>query len=479
MRAGRLTAEVGSAAVPGFEQRYGAAYGVDRVGVRTSTGAAVIEPPETPMYAYDFVNLLAAALTKAGSTDPAKVPRALEEVTVEGANGDERGVQPLESRRRRRRRRVLRALPRYDVFTRQGRPSLRDASDDPADAVMRVLPAAIVAALACAGTARAEQHIALPSPIAPLSAQPPLAGGARTSAENVAHSVSASTTVTVAIDDAGTPFAVTATQRLDVRGLGDYFFTIGAPVLTVRAPGDSASVPGMRTGSIVWAGFNPGERLLVARATLEPAKVLAALPLRVRIHGGTVMLENTTSVTVGAFTADAPRAPLLAYLARLRGEVSHGQAPLQTAVAVTSTPTNVRLTVAAPLHVTGTIGNQRIDLVLTGRTRIRGSGRIDLRAEPIERVDAVTAASGRALLRAGDSGDAHTRPRAPIRRVPRESRSGRLQPNALRRTGREPAPCRADRGSRTPPSDMGRDGARRRPRSPQRSRPAPRSGSRS
>jgi ABC-type branched-subunit amino acid transport system substrate-binding protein len=42
------------------------------------------------MYAYDFVNLLAAALTKAGSTDPAKVTKALEEVTVEGANGDER-----------------------------------------------------------------------------------------------------------------------------------------------------------------------------------------------------------------------------------------------------------------------------------------------------------------------------------------------------------------------------------------------------
>lgn len=264
---------------------------------------------------------------------------------------------------------------------------------------MRVLPAAIVAALACAGTARAEQHIALPSPIAPLSAQPPLAGGARTSAENVAHSISASTTVTVAIDDAGTPFAVTATQRLDVRGLGDYFFTIGAPVLTVRAPADSASVPGMRTGSIVWAGFNPGERLLVARATLEPAKVLAALPLRARIRGGTVTLENTTSVTVGTFTADAPRAPLVAYLTRLRGEVSHGQGPLQTAVPVTSTPTNVRMTVAAPLHVTGTIGKQRIDLLLTGRTRIRGSGRIDLRAEPVEHVDAVTAASGRALLR--------------------------------------------------------------------------------
>ena len=88
--AGRLTAEVGAGPFTGFTARYVAAYGVDRVGVHTSGGSDVTEPPETPMYAYDFVNLLASALTKAGSTDPAEVTKALEEVTVEGANGDER-----------------------------------------------------------------------------------------------------------------------------------------------------------------------------------------------------------------------------------------------------------------------------------------------------------------------------------------------------------------------------------------------------
>ncbi|MGN6797726.1 MAG: hypothetical protein ACTHKS_06215 [Gaiellaceae bacterium] len=263
---------------------------------------------------------------------------------------------------------------------------------------MRIV-VSIAVALLCAGTARAEQHIALPSPIAALSAQPPLAGGARPSAEHIAHSVSASTNVMVSIDDAGTPFAVTATQRLDVRGVGDYSFTIGAPVLTVRAPADSASVPGIRTGSIVWAGFNPDERVLVARATLEPRKTLSALPLRVRISGDTVTLENTTRVRVGTFSADAPRAPLVAYLARLRGEVSHGRAPLQTTVPLASTPRNVSMTVTAPLHVTGTIGDRRIDLLLTTRTRLHGSGRIDLRAEPVKDVDAVTSTSGRALLR--------------------------------------------------------------------------------
>jgi ABC-type branched-subunit amino acid transport system substrate-binding protein len=43
------------------------------------------------MYAYDFVNLIAAALLKAGSADPAKVTAALNQVSVEGANGDSRG----------------------------------------------------------------------------------------------------------------------------------------------------------------------------------------------------------------------------------------------------------------------------------------------------------------------------------------------------------------------------------------------------
>ena len=264
---------------------------------------------------------------------------------------------------------------------------------------MTRVAAVLVAALACAGAAHAAQPIALPSPIAPLSAQPPLAGGARTSAENVAHSVSASTNVVVAIDETGTPFAVTATQRLVVRGLGDYFFTIGAPVIAVRAPADSASVPGMRTGSIVWAGFNPDERLLVARATLEPAKAVTALPIRIRVSGDTVTLENETSVSVDSFSADAPRAPLVAYLAGLRAEVAHGRTPLQTSIPLASTPTNERITVTAPLHVTGTIGPRRIDLMLTGRTRIHGQGRIDLRVEPVEHVGEITATSGRALLR--------------------------------------------------------------------------------
>ena len=92
---GRLTAEVGPGPFNTFNRNYVTAYGVDRVGVKTRAGLEVIQPPETAMYTYDFVNLLAAAVLKAGSTDPPKIAAALEEVTTEGANGDERAFNKV------------------------------------------------------------------------------------------------------------------------------------------------------------------------------------------------------------------------------------------------------------------------------------------------------------------------------------------------------------------------------------------------
>jgi branched-chain amino acid transport system substrate-binding protein len=88
---GRLTAEVGTGPFQAFERRLESEYGVERVGVKTRSGRDVIQPPETAMYAYDFVNLVAAAIAKADSTEPAKITAALEQVSVAGANGDSRG----------------------------------------------------------------------------------------------------------------------------------------------------------------------------------------------------------------------------------------------------------------------------------------------------------------------------------------------------------------------------------------------------
>jgi ABC-type branched-subunit amino acid transport system substrate-binding protein len=88
---GRLTAELGPAPYQSFAQRYEQVYGAEKVGVKTKAGKEVVQPPEFAMYAYDFVQVLAAALQAAGSPKPAAVAKALEQVSVRGVNGDERG----------------------------------------------------------------------------------------------------------------------------------------------------------------------------------------------------------------------------------------------------------------------------------------------------------------------------------------------------------------------------------------------------
>jgi branched-chain amino acid transport system substrate-binding protein len=85
---GRMTAELGPGFFYAFEAKYESAYGAAKVGVRTPGGKSVIAPPDYAMYSYDFGNLLAAALRANTSGDLSK---ALEQVTVRGANGDERG----------------------------------------------------------------------------------------------------------------------------------------------------------------------------------------------------------------------------------------------------------------------------------------------------------------------------------------------------------------------------------------------------
>jgi branched-chain amino acid transport system substrate-binding protein len=88
---GRMTAEVGTAPFESFQSQYESTYGADKVGVENAEGQAVAQPPEFAMYAYDFVHVLTAAIIRAASTDPEKITAALNQVTTQGANGDERG----------------------------------------------------------------------------------------------------------------------------------------------------------------------------------------------------------------------------------------------------------------------------------------------------------------------------------------------------------------------------------------------------
>jgi branched-chain amino acid transport system substrate-binding protein len=88
---GRLTAEGGVGPWYQFARSYREKFGLERVGVKTPEGVEVVQPPELAMYAFDFTNVLAAAVYEAQSTDGAKVLAALDQVSVKGANGDNRG----------------------------------------------------------------------------------------------------------------------------------------------------------------------------------------------------------------------------------------------------------------------------------------------------------------------------------------------------------------------------------------------------
>ncbi len=91
----RLTAEAGSGPFYSFQRDYNDMFGAQKVGVKAPDGRDVLQPPEFAMYAFDFVNVLAAALHEARTPDGAKVLAALHQVSVKGANGDSRGFNEV------------------------------------------------------------------------------------------------------------------------------------------------------------------------------------------------------------------------------------------------------------------------------------------------------------------------------------------------------------------------------------------------
>jgi ABC-type branched-subunit amino acid transport system substrate-binding protein len=114
-----------------FQNAFEAAFGAQKVGVRGADGRPVVQPPDYAMYPYDCVRLVAAALRSAGSTDGAKVLAALDQVSIEGANGDSRGFNE-KSRE---------GVVDDDVyFARFAGLEYRPVKDDPLSSTLPVLP---------------------------------------------------------------------------------------------------------------------------------------------------------------------------------------------------------------------------------------------------------------------------------------------------------------------------------------------------
>ncbi len=318
---------------------------------------------------------------------------------------------------------------------------MQDANDSddhhPAGLIrLAVLAAALV--VASTATAAEPHFVALPSPLTPLTASPPLGGGATATGEGHPHRVFSTLAVRVSVDDTGAPFALRATQRLDVRRIGDYSFTIGAPVTDVAAAPGSTGEPGLRTGAVLWQGFNPGRRILAATVELEIAAA-AALPLRIEVANGRVRLVNATAVRTVAYAADGDAAQLRTYLAALRDAAARGEPPTGGGASVSSGPQQIHVTVSAPLAVDGTIGNRRIHTTLGGTGRSlnaafpAGTVRLTVRPEPpLELLDPPPGESGRALFSTRDPRLTRVGPLTTVRHVPRQSRPCRAEQGNLR-----------------------------------------------
>jgi hypothetical protein len=159
----------------------------------------------------------------------------------------------------------------------------------------------------------------------------------------------------VGLDDDGRPNAVRVLHTLVLKRLGDYVFTIPAPVKSVTPGPGTESQPGKRQNQILWEGFSPGRRVLSAWADLRVAESVAGLPVEVRVDPGIVTVRNTTAVTVPSFSADADPASIAQVSARVRSAVKANVFPEGLNVVLRGKKTPERVRVAAPLRVRGTV----------------------------------------------------------------------------------------------------------------------------
>ena len=259
----------------------------------------------------------------------------------------------------------------------------------------------VFVALWSVGAAGAET-VRLPSPTQPLGSEPPLrAVGPVVQAQLPSPPrIDNSQQVLVGVSASGAVANVRVRQRLTLRGVGDFFFQVPAPMRDVRALPESQSEPGLRRNAILWQGFSPGRRVLAAELQLVPGGVASALPLRLERHDGGITLRNTTSIEAEGFVATARRSALRRVLARIRRQAPLRR-PVAPAVEIEGPTTRRRLRVDAPLLIRASVTREgrvmrRMQFVLggprPGRTTIQAPEGADvtLTAVPVPLVGDLT-----------------------------------------------------------------------------------------
>lgn len=196
--------------------------------------------------------------------------------------------------------------------------------------------------------------------------------------------------VVVGVDGKGSPTSVRVLHRIFVRPQGDYVFSLPAPVSAVTPGPGTQSTPGQRKNELLWQGFSPGGRVLAAWVDLRTAESAGSLPVRVRLQTTvertrsrdlrtTLTVENVTQASARGFTADAEPLSVAQALDELGRAVRRDVAGEGIFVKALGAVRPVRIPVAVPVRVEGTLtfapGTARIAGAPDGVVRV--SGRLD------------------------------------------------------------------------------------------------------
>ena len=236
--------------------------------------------------------------------------------------------------------------------------------------------AASALALAPHGAAADPPVVSLPWPPTVLPKTPPLApatAGVVPLSPRFIGKIASRERVVVGLEDDGTPRSVRVLQTIDVKALGNYVFTIPAPVRSVLPGPGTESQPGRRENQILWQGFSRGHRVLAAWADLRAAESVGSLPLRVRVttevdgsplragekRSGdlrvTLTAENATVASAKSFTAEPEPVDLALVLGRIRSAMRRDVFAEGLNIRLRSPMKPVTVRVAAPLRLDGTL----------------------------------------------------------------------------------------------------------------------------
>lgn len=265
--------------------------------------------------------------------------------------------------------------------------------------------ACAVCALASVGAAAPPtQQVVLPGPVPYPTDSPPLVGGGVQPQMYLTPGlhVDSNEVVRVGVDGSGRATAIHVRQQLEVSGKGDYQLAVGGPIEGVRRGARSQSEPGFRKDQLLWAGFSPGTKLLVADIALRVPPAAPYLPLRLQLKreadGVTLKLTNVTTTPVMSYEG-VVRPPEIARLldatrrSSLAGE--RVRAAFATFLGTVHIPKRP-LRIEAPLRVEGELelpGREPVTFSrvlgdgepLTFEVHAKGSGepRLAVRARPV------------------------------------------------------------------------------------------------